>query len=117
LILYGAAGADGAVERIGLGFTNLWVANRRGRRPVRDARPGGPKLSAARGAGRPRDFFGQRGGRVKAIALGVPAFLWRPFAPRSEVSPRDDVALRRKSRSVRDRATLSNGRGSRERLR
>ena len=111
LILYGVAGADGAVERIGLGFTNLWVVIVAAG-VLYETRPA-PKLSAP-AALRPRDFFGSAWAG-EGIALGVPAFLWRPFAPRFTVSREttwhsDEVAL------VRDRATLSNGRVE-ERLR
>jgi hypothetical protein len=111
LILYGVATADGAVERIGLGFTHLWVVIVAAG-VLYETRPA-PKLSAP-AALRPRDFFGSAWAG-EGIALGVPAFLWRPFAPRFTLSREttwhsDEVAL------VRDRATLSNGRVE-ERLR
>jgi hypothetical protein len=110
VILYGA-GADGAVERIGLGLTNLWVVFVAAG-VLYETRPA-PRLSAP-AALRPRDFFGSAWAG-EGIALGVPAFLWRRFAPRFTLSREttwhsDEVAL------VCDRATLSNGRVE-ERLR
>jgi hypothetical protein len=104
-VLYGVAGADGAVERIGLGFTHLWVVIVAAG-ILYETRPA-PKLSAP-AALRPRDFFGSAWSG-EGIALGVPAFLWRPFAPRFTLSREttwhsEEVAL------VRDRAVLSNGR-------
>jgi hypothetical protein len=110
-ILYGVGAPDGAVERIELGFTHVWVAIVAAG-ILYETRPA-PKLSTP-AALRPRDFFGSAWSGT-GVALGVPAFLWRPFAPRFTLTREttwhsEEVAL------VRDRAVLSNGRVE-ERLR
>ncbi len=111
LILYGAGAPDGVVERIELAIVHLWVVVVAG--GILYETRGAPKLSAP-AALRPRDFFG-RAWIGEGVVLGVPAFLWRPIAPRFTVTRQttwhsDDVAL------VRDRAELANGRVE-ERLR
>lgn len=111
LILYGAGVADGLVERTELAITHLWVVVIVAG-ILYETRPA-PKLSAP-AALRPRDFFGSSWSG-EGVALGVPAFLWRPIAPRFKVAREttwhsDQIAL------VRDRAVLSNGRVE-ERLR
>jgi hypothetical protein len=111
LFLYGAGVADGLVQRIELGFTNLWVVLVAAG-ILHETRPA-PKLSPP-AALRPRDFFGSAWSG-EGVALALPAFLSRPIAPRFSVTREttwhsDEVAL------VRDRAVLSNGRVE-ERLR
>lgn len=108
---YGAGAPDGVVERIELGVTHLWVVIVAAG-ILYETRPA-PKLSAP-AALRPRDFFGSAWSG-EGVALGVPARLWRPFAPRFALTREttwhsEEVAL------VRDRAVLSNGRVE-ERLR
>lgn len=104
-ILYGSEAPHGLVERIELGVVHLWVVIVAAgilyetRRPLRLSPPADL---------RPRDFFGSAWAG-EGIALGVPAFLWRPFAPRFTFTREttwhsDEVAV------VRDRAMLSNGR-------
>jgi hypothetical protein len=56
---------------------------------------------------RPRDFFGSAWAG-EGVGLGVPAFVWRPIAPRFRLTREttwhsDEVAV------VRDRAVLTNG--------
>lgn len=111
LILYGTGGPDGLVERIELALTHLWVGIVAA--GILYETRLAPKLSAA-AALRPRDFFGSAWSG-EGVALGFPAFLWRPIAPRFTVTREttwhsDEVAL------VRDCATLANGRVE-ERLR
>jgi hypothetical protein len=105
LILYGGAGADGAVERIGLGFTHLWVVFVAAGVLSETRRT--PRLSAP-AALRPRDFFGSAWAG-EGIAIGVPSFVWRPFAARFTLS-RETTWHSEEVAFVRDRATLSNGR-------
>lgn len=111
LVLYGSGAPDGLVERTELVVTNLWVVIV-AVGILYETRPA-PKLPAPAPL-RPRDFFGSAWSG-EGIALGVPAFLSRPFAARFTLSREttwlsDEVAL------VRDRAVLSNGRAE-ERLR
>ncbi len=111
LILYGGGAPDGLVQRIELGITHVWVVIVAA--GILYETRLAPKLSAP-AALRPRDFFGSAW-TGEGVALGVPAFLWRPIAPRFTIAREttwhsDEIAL------VRDRAVLSNGRVE-ERLR
>lgn len=111
LILYGSRAPDGLVERIELFIVHFWVVIVAA--GILYETRAAPKLSAP-AALRPRDFFGSSWSG-EGIALGVPAFLSRPFGARFTLSREttwlsDEVAL------VRDRAVLSNGRVE-ERLR
>ena len=103
-ILHGAGAPDGVLERVELGFTHAWVMIVAAG-ILYETRPA-PKLSAPAPL-RPRDFFGSAWSG-DGVALGFPAFLWRPFAPRFKLRRKtswlsEDLAL------VRDRAVLPNG--------
>ena len=104
LPLYGI-GADGLVERVGLGATNLWIVIVAA--GILHETRSAPKLSAP-AALRPRDFFGSAWSG-QGIALGVPALLWRPISPRFTLA-RETTWHSEEVAVVRDRAVLSNGR-------
>jgi hypothetical protein len=104
LALYSVGGASGLIERIELGVLHLWVVIVAA--GVLYETRSAPKLSAATPL-RPRDFFGSAWSGA-GVALGVPAFVWRPLAPRFEFTREttwndDELAL------VHDRAVLSDG--------
>lgn len=101
----GSGVPDGAVERVELAFTHIWILIVAAG-VLYETRPA-PNLSAP-AALRPRDFFGSAWSG-EGVAVGVPAVAWRLFSPRFTVTREttwhsDEVAI------VRDRAVLSNGR-------
>jgi len=102
VILDATATPEGLVQRIELGFTQLWVLIVAGG-ILHETRPA-PKLSAP-AALRPRDFFGSAWSG-EGVALGVPAFLWRRFAPAFTLTRATNVAFRRGRARPRSRGAL-----------
>jgi hypothetical membrane protein len=99
------SGGDGLSERIQLVMAQTWAVLVAAGVLYETRRP--PRLSRAAPL-RPKDFFGSSW-TGEGVAVGIPAFLWRPFGPRFALSRgttwiSEDVAI------VRDRAVLRNGR-------
>jgi hypothetical membrane protein len=99
------SGGDGLSERIQLLVAQVWAVLVAAGVLYETRRP--PRLSLAAPL-RPRDFFGSSWAG-EGVALGVPASLSRPFAPRFTLSRSttwisDDVGI------VHDRAVLARGR-------